>query len=35
VQGNRKYRGVFGVEIGKGLDIGYFLPFTSTLTEIV
>jgi hypothetical protein len=27
--------GGLGVEIGKGLDIGKFLPFTSMLTEIV
>jgi hypothetical protein len=25
----------FGAEIGKGLDVGKFLPFTSTLTKIV
>jgi hypothetical protein len=34
-QGNRKYRGRIGAEIGKGLDVGKFLPFTSTLIEIV
>jgi hypothetical protein len=27
--------GGFGVEIGKGLGLGYILPFTSTLTKIV
>jgi hypothetical protein len=27
--------GGFDAEIGKGMDIGYFLPFTSSLTEIV
>jgi hypothetical protein len=25
----------FDAEVGKGLDIGKFLPFTSKLTEIV
>jgi hypothetical protein len=28
-------KGGFGVEIEKGLGIGYFLPFTSMLSEIV
>jgi hypothetical protein len=27
--------GGFGIEIRKGLDVAKFLPFTSTLTEIV
>jgi hypothetical protein len=27
--------GGFGAEIGKGLGVGYFLPFTSALIEIV
>jgi hypothetical protein len=27
--------GGFGAEIRKGLDVGKFLPFTTTLTEIV
>jgi hypothetical protein len=33
--GTGSTEGGFGVEIGKGLGLGYFLPFTSTLTEIV
>jgi hypothetical protein len=31
----RKYRGGFGAEIGEELDVGYFLPFTRMLIEIV
>jgi hypothetical protein len=33
--GTGSTEGRFGAEIGKGLGIGYFLPFISTLTEIV
>jgi hypothetical protein len=41
LEANRTYtreqecRGRVCAEIGKGLSIGYFLPFTSMLTEIV
>jgi hypothetical protein len=34
-RGTGSTEGGFGAEIGKGLDIGYFLPCTSALTEIV
>jgi hypothetical protein len=27
--------GGFGADIGKGLDVGKFLPFTSMLTDII
>jgi hypothetical protein len=33
--GEQEVHGGFDAEIGNGLGIGYFLPFTSTLTEIV
>jgi hypothetical protein len=32
--GEQSTEGGFDEEIGKGLDIGKFLPFSSTLTEI-
>jgi hypothetical protein len=34
-RGTGSTEGGFGAEIGKVLGIGYFLPFTSMLTEIV
>jgi hypothetical protein len=33
--GTGSTEGGFGAEVGKGLDIEKFLPFTSVLTEIV
>jgi hypothetical protein len=33
--GEQKVEGGFDAGIEKGLDVGKFLPFTSTLTEIV
>jgi hypothetical protein len=34
-RGTGSIEGGFGAKIGKGLDVWYFLPLTSALTEII